>query len=181
MAGSKASIPANRFYSPVNFQQDVTFDTGILVGQLATFLEGIDSTMSAAGHPALRMHGANLIGQLMEGLDFFDNPIVASNTDGLSVGAFGDRVGAYPPGDVFNAAFRTLTNAADNISVNAAAFEFGHGTSQSRVIAIGTGVPSAVFPRTSGVLPNGSFYFNETGGIGTTIYKVNGGAYAAIL
>lgn len=155
--------------------------TATTFSQRTTFLNGLTAYMPAAAGEALRLIGANRVGQIMQSFDFTGvNPIEATNTDGLSLGAFGDRIQAYPPGDVFNSSFRTLTHTNDSISTNASGIQFGHGTG---VVSMfwGTGAPGAAYPKTNGMPADGSFYFRLDGGSLTTIYQARVGAWVGIV
>lgn len=173
MAGAKAVIPPSQFYSFTRFRQ------GIQVDGESSFLDRITSTQHASGREALRLVGANGLFQILQILDFLSNPIQATNTAGGD-GVFGDRRSAFRPGDIFNADMQTLTQTSDNVAANAAGFLLGHGTGVNRFYS-GSGAPGAAHPVTTGIPANGTFYFRNDGGTGTTLYQVRTGAWVAIL
>lgn len=148
----------NRFYGPVKFLSD-----------------GVNPVITINGNPS-----ESGIIQYIQTFDKFGNPIETHpNAGGDAV--LGDRRSAFPPGDIFNPSWQVMTATADNVVTNAACFRLGHGTSQGVVIAVGNGAPSAANPISTGMPPNGSFYFRSDGGAGTSVYMARAGAWAAIL
>jgi hypothetical protein len=172
MAGAKALIPANRFYGPVTFDSAVTMlDTVDIYDRL--WLHQIVSGV----REALKLTGANALANVIYWEDFFLNPgYVLPTAAGDAM--LGDRRRAFRQGEIFTPDFQTLT-AADNISVNAAGIQLGHGSGAFNIYA-GDGVPSAVHPVTTGVPPN-AFYFNYTAvAANTRLYHAEGGAWVAL-
>lgn len=133
-----------------------------------------------ASEIALKLVGGPNLAQIFEVFDRFGNPIFSIATSG-GANVFGDRLGVFPPGDIFNAMFQVMGSTGDNLATNAAAFRLGKGTSQSRIIAMGAGAPSSSNPITTGVPPDGSIYFRSDGGTGTAIYQARSGSWTAIL
>lgn len=132
-----------------------------------------------ASEIALRLNGGPNLAQIFEVFDRFGSPIFTVPTAG-GPSVLGDRLSVFPPGDVFNPSFRTLTSTADNMSTNASGVQFGHGTGVIRMYW-GTGAPGAAYPVTSGMPPDGSFFFRSDGGAGTTIYQARAAAWVGII
>lgn len=128
---------------------------------------------------ALKLIGGPNVSQIFEIFDRFGNPIFTVPTAG-GPAVLGDRLSVFPPGDVFNPTFRVFGASADNISTNAGGVQFGHGTGVVRCFW-GTGAPGAAYPVTSGMPPDGSFFFRSDGGALTTIYQARAGAWAGIV
>ncbi len=137
---------------------------------------------SAGTRQALRLIGANALGQILEAFDYTGlQPIGAMNTDGASFGAFGDRLSSFYGADIANPAFATLTHDNDNVSSNAGGIHLGHGSGIVRVY-VGTGAPGSSYPVTTGVPANGSLYFRQDGALTTpVVYQVRSGAWVPIL
>lgn len=150
-----------------------TFGPQTVTGPITFVSDG-----SATGVITVRGLATDPLKQLIQTFDGFGNPI-STNANAGGFGVLGDRLSAFPPSDIFNASFQTLTATADNVATNAAAFRFGHGTIQGAIFSIGTGAPGAANPITTGIPPNGSIYLRTDGGAGTTIYQVRAGAWVA--
>lgn len=133
-----------------------------------------------ASEIALLLVGGPNLSQIFEVNDRFGNPIFVVNTAG-GIAVTGDRASAFRPGDLTNADWQTLTSSSDNVVTNAAAFRLGHGTSVGRILAMGNGAPSSSNPISSGMPPDGSFYFRSDGGAGTSIYMARSGSWVAIV
>jgi len=129
---------------------------------------------------ALKLVGGPSLAQIFEVFDQNLAPIFTIPTAG-GPAVLGDRFSVFPPGDVFNPSFRTLSATADNTANNASGIQVGHGTSGGMCLYFGTGAPSAVYPKTSGMPQNGSFYFQADGGALTTIYQARAGAWVGIV
>ena len=132
-----------------------------------------------ASGSSIVVNGANNLSQIFEVFDHFGNPIFTIPTSG-GASMLGDDLSVFPSGDVFNPTFRVYGAASHNVSTNAGAFALGHGTGVV-LFTCGTGAPSAVYPITSGIPANGTFYFNAAGGSLTTIYQVRAGAWVGIV
>lgn len=133
-----------------------------------------------ASERALTLVGGPNLAQVFQVFDRFGNPIFNIGTAG-GAGVTGDRLSAFRPSDIFNADWQTLTAVADNVVTNAGAFRIGHGNSGGRIFAFGDGAPSSSNPISTGMPPNGSFYFRTDGGTGTSIYMARSGSWVAIV
>ena len=160
--------PYNRFYGTVTFQGETRFNDRVWITQV-----------SSGAREALKLTGANAIANIAYIEDVFTNPLFTIPTDGGDA-MLGDRRRAFRPGEVTNVDWQTLTKTTDNVAVNAGGFQLGHGTGVIQFYA-GNGAPSAVHPVTTGIPPNGTFYFRQDGGAATSVYMVRAGAWVAIL
>lgn len=145
-----------------------------------TFRGGIVSSAPDTATEALKLIGASQgIGPIRQSYDAFGQPIeILNNAGGLAIS--GDRISVFGGSDIFNPIFRVLGNAADNLSTTAGGFQVGHSTG---VVSIyyGIGAPGAAHPVTSGIPANGTFYYRNDGGVGTSLYQVRSAAWAGIL
>lgn len=132
--------------------------------------------------PMLTIRGLTTdpVKQMMMVFDGFFNPLASIlNVDGIN--AFGGRIAGFAPGDIFNPAFASMTNVADNLAANAAGIKLGRGAGLGVAIFTGSGAPSAVNPVTSGIPVNGCWYLRIDGGVATGIYQTRAGAWVAVI
>lgn len=144
-----------------------------------TFNDRVTMRQNASGREALRLIGANLVGQILQVFDYLTQPIQTVNTTGGDA-IYADHRSVYPPSDVINPVFQILGAAADNLASLAGGFKAGHGAGLG-AIYFGTGAPGSAHPVTSGIPANGTLYVRWDGGTGTTIYQVRIGAWTGIL
>lgn len=166
--------PYNRFYAPVVFDGTATFDGETFMNDRLSITQ-----VPSGAREALKLTGANALANILFVEDVFTNPLYVVPTDGGDA-MLGDRRRAFRPGDVFNVDWQVLTAVADNVAANAGGIQLGHLAGATLMYA-GNGAPGAAHPVTTGVPANGSLYFRNDGGVGTTLYQVQAGVWAPIL